>query len=62
MGTITKKLEKLFTAITFAEAGEFDTAREILDTKEASSKAPAGHKHETPDRHGVIHSIPVMES
>jgi hypothetical protein len=26
-----KKLEELFSAATFAEAGEFDTAREVLD-------------------------------
>lgn len=30
MKGLTKKLEKLFTAITFAEAGEFDTARELM--------------------------------
>jgi hypothetical protein len=30
MKGLTKKIENLFVAITFAEAGEFETAREYL--------------------------------
>jgi len=30
MKGFAKKLEQFFTAITFAEAGEFETAREIM--------------------------------
>lgn len=30
MRDFTKKFEQIFTAITFAEAGEFQTAREIM--------------------------------
>ncbi len=30
MKSLAKKLETIFTATAFAEAGEFDTAREIL--------------------------------
>lgn len=28
--SLTRKFEMLFTAVTFAEAGEFETAREIM--------------------------------
>jgi len=43
MSNLGKKLEKIFSAITFAEAGEFETAREIL--KEDEPKAiKAGKK------------------
>ena len=34
MKKLTKKLERLFTAAAFAEAGEYDTAREILREEE----------------------------
>jgi hypothetical protein len=34
MKKLTKKLERLFTAVAFAEAGEHDTAREILREEE----------------------------
>jgi len=34
MGSFAKKLEKIFTAVTFAEAGEFDTARQIMNERE----------------------------
>lgn len=30
MKSFTEKIERIFSAITFAEAGEFETAREIL--------------------------------
>jgi len=30
MGRISAVIEKLFSAITFAEAGEFETARRIM--------------------------------
>lgn len=31
--SLIRKFEKLFTAVTFAEAGEFETAREIMAEK-----------------------------
>jgi hypothetical protein len=30
MGTFKEKFEKLFMAVSFAEAGEYETAKEIL--------------------------------
>ncbi|NWF74984.1 MAG: hypothetical protein HXY53_00180 [Nitrospirae bacterium] len=38
MKKLAKKLEKLFSAIAFAEAGEYDTAREILREEEREQK------------------------
>lgn len=38
MKSFTKKLEKMFTAITFAEAGELDTARQIMNGQESAAK------------------------
>ncbi len=34
----SEKWDRLFSAITFAEAGEFDTAREILREKDRDQK------------------------
>jgi len=34
MKGLTKKLERIFMAVSFAEAGEFDTARDILREEE----------------------------
>lgn len=39
MGSFAKKLEKMFTAVTFAEAGEFDTARQILKEETETEKS-----------------------
>jgi len=33
---LTKKIENLFVAITFAEAGEFETAREYMREEDRS--------------------------
>jgi hypothetical protein len=41
MKGFTKKLEQIFTAITFAEAGEFETAREFM------REQPRDRKRET---------------
>ena len=41
---ITKKIERLFAAVTFAEAGEFDTAREIMNSQEPTAES---HKTKT---------------
>jgi len=38
MKGFSEKWEKIFTAITFAEAGEFDTAREIMREKARDEK------------------------
>jgi hypothetical protein len=38
-----QKLENMFVAIAFAEAGEFDTAREMLDRPEQEA-APNKHQ------------------
>jgi len=38
MKGLARKLEKMFTAAAFAEAGEFDTARDILREDERTRK------------------------
>jgi len=38
MKSFTEKFDRLFTAITFAEAGEFETAREILKERPTDRK------------------------
>jgi hypothetical protein len=38
MKGLARKLEKIFTAAAFAEAGEFDTARSILREDERPQK------------------------
>ncbi len=38
MKGFSEKWDRLFSAITFAEAGEFDTAREILREKDRDQK------------------------
>ena len=37
MESLTEKFERIFSAVTFAEAGEFETAREILNESPSSS-------------------------
>lgn len=48
---ITRKIEKLFTAVTFAEAGEFDTAREIMNSQE-----PTAESHKTKTKGSTLNS------
>ncbi len=38
MKGFSEKWDRLFSAVTFAEAGEFDTAREILREKDRDEK------------------------
>jgi hypothetical protein len=38
MKGFTEKMERIFTAITFAEAGEFETAQEIMREKPKDRK------------------------
>jgi hypothetical protein len=38
MKGLTKKLERIFTAAAFAEAGEYDMAKEILREEERPQK------------------------
>jgi hypothetical protein len=54
---VMKKLENIFSAVAFAEAGEHETARQILkenkekgtaERKEASAGKPKKHEHATP--------------
>jgi cellobiose-specific phosphotransferase system component IIA len=39
MESFTEKFERIFSAVTFAEAGEFETARGILNESPASTVA-----------------------
>ncbi len=39
MESFTEKFERIFSAVTFAEAGEFETARGILNESPASAGA-----------------------
>jgi hypothetical protein len=56
---IFKRLENIFSAIAFAEAGEHETARQILkeseqdreaERREAESKRAGKHEHIAPSR------------
>lgn len=38
MKSFTEKIERIFTAITFAEAGEFDTAQKIMNDRPRDQK------------------------
>jgi len=38
MKSFTETFERIFTAITFAEAGEFETAREIMRERPTDQK------------------------
>jgi len=38
MKKLLRKLERIFSAATFAEAGEYETAREILNEEERPQK------------------------
>ena len=38
MKNMTEKLKKVFSAITFAEAGEFETARQIMEESATKEK------------------------
>jgi hypothetical protein len=44
MSKLSEKLDKIFSAITFAESGEFDTAKEIMAEKSASSASSASKR------------------
>lgn len=44
MSWFTKKWEKLFEAVTFAESGEFETSRQILK-EETETEKPAVKSH-----------------
>ena len=51
MKALSKTWEKLFTAITFAEAGEFEAAREFLrerDEKRDTQVIRKNIRHEAP--------------
>jgi len=43
MKGFTEKWDRLFSAVTFAEAGEFETAREILKERPRDEKRDTPH-------------------
>lgn len=61
MNTISKRLEKIFTAVAFAEVGEFDTAREIMIEDKQATKT-VNHQKTSHHHHGIIHTMPATES
>ena len=48
---LREKLENLMVAITFAEAGESDTTREVLEREKHAEKARKEIKHIYSPRH-----------
>lgn len=46
MKRLLKKFEKIMTAITFAEAGEFETAREMMRKQDGDATDLHGKEHE----------------
>lgn len=54
MSKLSEKLEKLFSAVTFAEVGEFDTAREMLVEKKRVLLALRGLKV---DKHTLTYAM-----
>jgi hypothetical protein len=50
MKRLLRKIENIYAAVAFAEAGEFDTAREILRDEERHQKRKRTHTRKTSRR------------
>jgi hypothetical protein len=48
MKTLTKKMETVFAAVAFAEAGEFEMARQILNEDKRARKSERPSVHDRP--------------
>ncbi len=58
---IMKALEKLATAVTFAEAGEWDTALEVMHKEPSDRKILIAYEGDPADRRLIEYAIGVAE-
>lgn len=55
MKSLLKKLETTMAAVAFAEEGEFETARQIMnEDKPRESKRPSARDHQRPTARKVL--------
>jgi hypothetical protein len=57
MKCLLKRIENLYAAIAFAEAGEFDTARPIMKEKKKIHKRPRNAPLHRPGKDFVVHGF-----
>lgn len=61
-GNLMNRFETLMTAVTFAEAGEHATARDVLAEGAASAAAPAGARPQTIEEACAVSGVPTRIS